>query len=284
MNRRNYWKVVAIIEILIIIGLLISKLQLSKETTIIITKSIFSKEFLSSFFGAAVAAIISLFVFYKQSRQAEKIMNVQIETQEKQLNQQLQLSNEQFNEQQYLDIKKIELNYNIENLENIKSLLNELLNITENKIKPLTELIINQHEYCFNPVLYDNPPLQENWDRDYQKYTDLMTRVHAINNELSTYSQIFDSKFQNSLTNFLNGDFGLFFYEKHMTEVWGNIVKYKSDQREFNFRDENFEYIVPTLHILENIFVLTQTTIPVEINRNIKELKDLFVTEKKDTN
>ncbi|MGK0719103.1 hypothetical protein [Streptococcus uberis] len=283
MKKENFWKIVAFISVLSFLILLKSRFQFSQDFSDEFMKSIFSREFISNLLAVAISGGLSIFILYKQSKHAEKNLEIQIKNQEQQLNQQMELSKYQFESQQYLEIKKIELKYNIENLENIKKLLNELSNITENKIKPLTELVFKQHDYWHNPAIYDVPPIQENWDRDYKYYSDLMTRVHAINNELSTFASLLDGKIHYAILDFINSDFGLLFYKKQMTEVWEVIEKHRAENTEINYRDENVEYVVTAFHIYEKIIVLTQSTIPIEINRNIKELKKLFVKEKKDT-
>ncbi|CAM4153440.1 hypothetical protein AT575_05965 [Streptococcus penaeicida] len=305
MKKENFWKTVAFISVLSFLILLKSRFQFSQDFSDELMKSIISREFISNLLAVAISGGLSIFILYKQSKHAEKNLEIQIKNQEQQLNQQLELSKtqfenqqneskmqfkqqlelsrEQFNKQQYLDIKKIELNYNLENLENIKRLLNELLSLSEYKIKPLTERVIKQHDYWFNPNDYDFSPRKENWDRDYQYFIDLITRVHAINNELNTYSRIFDGKISDEISSFLKEFFGLDFYEKSISEVWENIERHKSEKSEFNFRDENFDYIVPTMQILNKIFVLTQMVIPEQVDANIVELKSLYSEEKKVT-
>ncbi|EGE53833.1 hypothetical protein [Streptococcus parauberis] len=297
MKKRNYWRLTAIIIILFI-----SRFKFSKETTVLMTKAVFSREFFSSFFGAAVAACITLYVFFKQSKQAENIMKTQIETQENQLNQQLESSNiqfkdqqemaklqfqtqievqtEQFNKQQIFEFKKIEIEYYLEKVQEVNNLLLRVKEITENGFKPLTirmtelqtDLRSNQNKELFHLYFKKNLPQIEALYLEYYKFS---IEIHEISNKLIVFSELFDTGLSKHILDFVRGEFGLEFYETNLVEIWWENNIQNSYKKYSEHKSENFDNIVPTLKIYEKVLNLDQRVIPFEIKNKHSELKEL---------
>ncbi len=274
--------------------LLVKTLVITNKNDIRGLISLVSNNLVSSIVGAAIGGLIAYLIATIGNNRQEKFETRQFETQQKnsdiQFNRQLKLSENHFKSQQLMELKKIEVDFYIENIITVQELLNELLDLLNRELTPLTKQMISlqnelkqdQHNLLFESSFEVSLVEIDSYHNSYLK---LISRFHDIINRLETLSTLFDSYFSGNLTTLIKGvshrdKSGLIAFEGYMSDLWkaNNEQCYTRIYIKYTF--DSSDYIVLEMHINEAILNLTQKLILLEKKKKVSELKFYFNEQK----
>ncbi|EMF48565.1 hypothetical protein [Streptococcus parauberis] len=253
-----------------------------------------SDNLVSSIIGAIIGAItgglfalgIAIISNNRQERHSEAQLTKQEEHAEQLLIRQFKLSEEHFKKQQLLELKKGELNYYLDNLNQAEILLVELDELINNKLTPLTIQMINleddlkyNHDSRLFDSLYENSKIRihsyyDSFTRDYQ-------RLREINIQLMGMSSFFDTDILGYFDILLKehptkDNSGLENFVTYINKIWMPI----NDQHFFDvYQKYNFdlvEYEIIATDVKNNILKLTTDIIPLKRKKKFEEIKSLF--------
>ncbi|KKF46291.1 hypothetical protein JavanS627_0001 [Streptococcus satellite phage Javan627] len=185
-KKRNIWKLVSLlfgVLIVILILMITNKIKTSVSLFTFVKHVLTSIEFYSSLFGAGIAGIFSLYVLHKQSRQNEKLLDIQLED-----------SRKQFVFEKQFEIEKTKNDLNIANLNNISKKLNEVKNniryIEDNASFFYKNIIVNQARFASNISGFDNEYHHSNMNRLDIEIKNLKNNYTS----LKLYSNLFEDE------------------------------------------------------------------------------------------
>lgn len=280
-------KILKTIKIIYLTALPLLTIYLFLQKTIIIADkgvskfliTLVSASLVSSIVGALVGGLIAIFIAKMNNKE-------QKEHSEKLLDRQIELSERHFKNQQLLEFKKLEINFYLDNLDTLEKFINELDDLINNKITPLTKDMAIPQE-----VLKENKG-EEWFDKSfkttlagiqisYKSFYNYMGQLHSIINHLETLSFIFDNKFSYKLQALLEQHptfeiSGLIRFEGYLNDIWEPVVKqyFEKEYYELEFYEVNYDIVVSKL--MEHILTLKQKSIPLERKNKVIELKNLI--------
>ncbi|KKF60430.1 hypothetical protein JavanS624_0014 [Streptococcus satellite phage Javan624] len=290
MKKENFWKIVAFISVLSFLILLKSRFQFSQDFSDELIKSIVSREFISNLLAVAISGGLSIFILYKQSKHAEKNLEIQIKNQEKQLNQQLELSKTQFEDQQRsskeqfliqqdLTVEIIFLDFYLKKLEIINGFLSDLLILSENILDKTDKMMFlqDQLEKCvqdpdFNIRFNQCLPKLNSLQLDFNE---LAQKINMLKAKIKVYAVLFDQDFSVHISNVISGEGGLTQFEQNFHEVWKINSKQIRESKHFQVV-KTIEYNKAYYKLKGAIDEMTLIKIPLEMNNKVQSLKGLY--------